>query len=422
MFLSFLQNLLAQCGSIVSVLMLLSFLLELKKIKITLRLALIIEIVGCGVVYYNILMILLLILVLIVLPIIHIAAKLEVYTYIPVVVINLSLYFVALILLLTLNYCVNFVNMKRARKSKESLLSKLTKVVEHIPERSCLEENAEEAVLTLVPLLKEISCALQKDICPILTGSAAESFSIPLSGDDGQYWGISRFNKNDRHALLSDHDFLLENISDKASFNKGEEYFIDDNSLLLHPGFVLMYDSSGSLVSSKEIKRRMFEAVTNIDFRKIDGIDSNERSAILGSFPKVYILGGYSHIIEKGPAICLNYHIAERQFCYSDLTFGIRCVKEWPSLSDWPKRTSRRWPDEIEVDRIVKMGFHLVPKSQPDDEEGLTWRYSFSLAEIELSKLIHPNAKRCFIAMKIIGKDFLKQSCKRFKSYHMKVI
>ena len=52
----------------------------------------------------------------------------------------------------------------------------------------------------------------------------------------------------------------------------------------------------------------------------------------------------------------------------------------------------------------------------------LTWRYSFSLAERELSKEINEIARKCFLCLKIISADHLKPICKRLKSYHLKTI
>eukprot|EP00111_Clytia_hemisphaerica_P016766 TCONS_00049728-protein len=408
--------------------MFLSILLELKLFKVNIWQALAIEKVSCFIVYYNILLIIMLILmVIILLPIFHFAAKLDVYSYKISLVINCSMYLIALVLLLTLNYFCNLVCRKRAKQSKLTLNEKLEIVDEHIPDMTGLEQNKEESesklIPLLIPLLKEVSEVFHKEstvLVPILTGSVAERFSVPLSSVDGKYWGMTRFNAHDRHAILSDHDFLIEYASVRASFNHGCDIRIETQSVNLNPGFVKLHDSSGSVISAKEVKTRIQEAVMKIDIRVIDGFDSFE-SRPYGAFPNTFIVGGYSSISQKGPAICLNYHILEKQFFYADLTFGIPCPGEWPFSSNWPVRT-RKWPPSADVHRIVDMGFHFVPKSQVTDMEGVTWRYSFSLAEVELSRLISPVARKCFIALKIIGKDFLKQCCKNFKSYHMKTI
>ena len=63
-----------------------------------------------------------------------------------------------------------------------------------------------------------------------------------------------------------------------------------------------------------------------------------------------------------------------------------------------------------------------MPKSQPNDKQGHTWRFSFSLAEVEISKMIPPIARQCFVTLKVIRKDFLKTKCGKLKSYHLKTI
>ena len=93
-----------------------------------------------------------------------------------------------------------------------------------------------------------------------------------------------------------------------------------------------------------------------------------------------------------------------------DLTYCLQC-KEWPHLSDWPSRPNRLWPSKEDIERVKNLGCHLVPKSQPNDKQGVTWRFSFVKAEVELSKLISLTARRCFIALKVIGKDFLYPYC-----------
>ena len=62
---------------------------------------------------------------------------------------------------------------------------------------------------------------------------------------------------------------------------------------------------------------------------------------------------------------------------------------EWPEASDWPTRKERNWPSVSDVENIMKNGCHFIPKSQPKDEKKITWRFSFSYAEVQLSELIN---------------------------------
>ena len=64
----------------------------------------------------------------------------------------------------------------------------------------------------------------------------------------------------------------------------------------------------------------------------------------------------------------------------------------------------------------------MIPKSQPKDKKKITWRFSFSYAEVQLSKLINPVAQKCFICLKVIGRYYLEPQCEKFRSYHLKSI
>ena len=58
----------------------------------------------------------------------------------------------------------------------------------------------------------------------------------------------------------------------------------------------------------------------------------------------------------------------------------------------------------------------------PDDEDKTSWRFSFSVAEVELSKLVPETARKCLLAMKIILKDHLQPVVPEIGSYHIKTI
>ena len=68
------------------------------------------------------------------------------------------------------------------------------------------------------------------------------------------------------------------------------------------------------------------------------------------------------------------------------------------------------------------LGCHLVPKPALSDNDKTSWRFSFSLAEVELSKLVPDTARKCFLALKIIFKDHFHPVVSKITSYHMKTI
>ena len=118
----------------------------------------------------------------------------------------------------------------------------------------------------------------------------------------------------------------------------------------------------------------------------------------------------------------LVYGLSKSLIFDGDATFAIQCP-DWPDqVCNWKARPNRRWPSQEAVLRITSPGCHIVPKSHKDDHQGVTWRISFSRAEVDLSVLIPKMARFYFIGLKVIAKDYLSITCKRIKSYHLKCI
>ncbi|KAL9979211.1 hypothetical protein ACROYT_G016841 [Oculina patagonica] len=83
----------------------------------------------------------------------------------------------------------------------------------------------------------------------------------------------------------------------------------------------------------------------------------------------------------------------------ADITPCIQC-SDCPPMSDWSSRP-RYWPSAVEAQRIISLGCHLVAKPTPSGKEETSWRFSFPLAEVELSKLVPNTARKCFLFLKI---------------------
>ena len=104
----------------------------------------------------------------------------------------------------------------------------------------------------------------------------------------------------------------------------------------------------------------------------------------------------------------------------ADLTFSVPC-NDWLMLSNRQTR-NKKWPQQEDVERIILVGIHLAQLSQKEYKQGLTWKISFSKDEVEISKLIPEVARTCFVALKVIAKDYLLVNCCCLKSYHLKTI
>lgn len=245
----------------------------------------------------------------------------------------------------------------------------------------------------------------------IFSGSVVERFGIPLMISEQR--GCCGRPSCRIAALHTDLDIMFSTLGGRASFS-GEgnilvEPFIDEVdgftgfAKLIH----LTPDNEGELISSKCAKDIIKSAVENTRVTNFPG--HAPFCGMCEDMPKV-------RLNSKGPAMKLRLGA----FFEADITLCIQCP-EWPSRSDWAFRP-RYWPSVSEADRIMSLGCHLVAKPAPSDNDKTSWRLSFSLAELELSKLVPYTARKCFLALKIIFKDHLQPVVPKITSYHMKTI
>ena len=213
------------------------------------------------------------------------------------------------------------------------------------------------------------------------------------------------------NALFTDLDVMFCSVADRASFSGQGNILVEPliaetvgftgyaNLSSLTPGF------ERRCVSSKLIRSQAESSVKNARVSNLPDVPT----CLGSSTPKL-------KLDSKGPAMKISFPPVFE----ADITFCIYCP-EWPSLSDWSSR-QRYWPSFVDAQRIMSLGCHLVAKSAPNDEKETSWRFSFSLAEVELSKLVPDTARKCFLAMKIILKDHLQPVVPEIGSYHIKTI
>ncbi|XP_078366627.1 cyclic GMP-AMP synthase-like receptor 2 [Oculina patagonica] len=244
------------------------------------------------------------------------------------------------------------------------------------------------------------------------TGSAVERYGIPLMRETtGSISALREYFS--MGPLETDLDVMFCSLEDQASFSglgnilieplvsKREGFFGYAQLTSLTPGY------ERQCVSSKVIRDQAIDAVGYMPEVNLPGISYCYRI----EDPKVLRL-------PTGPAIKLH----RLPLFEADVTICFHC-SEWPPMSDWSSR-QRYWPSADEAQMIMSLGCHLVPKPAPSDEEETSWRFSFSLAEIELSKLVPDIARKCFLALKIILKDHPQPITltPAITSYHIKTI
>ena len=216
-------------------------------------------------------------------------------------------------------------------------------------------------------------------------------------------------------ALDTDLDVMFFPLVNKACFS-GQENILVEPLVTESEGFTgyaqltyLTTDFKREFVSSKHTRRTARDAIENTRIVNLPGVGTPCCCGMIGRTPNM-------RLDFRGPAIKL--HIAN--FFEADITLCVYCP-EWPPMSDWPSR-QRYWPSVVDAQRIMSLGCHLVAKPAPSDKDETSWRFSFSLAELELSKFIPDTARKCFLALKIILKDHLQPVSSGITSYHIKTI
>ena len=80
----------------------------------------------------------------------------------------------------------------------------------------------------------------------------------------------------------------------------------------------------------------------------------------------------------------------------------------WPKIAkEWYER-DRIWPDNKQIQKIVKNGCHIVSKSNLNFVDDYNWRWSFSIAESKLAQLRNPIQKYCYFLFKSFFYKYLK--------------
>ena len=302
--------------------------------------------------------------------------------------------------------------LKGGINKADDLITNIASVIPDIYEIIYLEHNA-------LVYFGDIRGAFSSRFsCPIrlmACGSIPERFAAPLGID----WisGITR--RMIGHALLSDQDFLIEPSGITASFSAQSrtieifqsESFIEEGfaKLRISRSMAERFDLKEGFLSTDTIKKSVKRCISE-----------NYKNDFLGNSYYNYSLDTLISFKIHGPVVNVCFQKLLSSVYSADFTFAIPCFA-WPPESDWSSR-EKMWPNQTVVTTIKNLGFHFVPKNQENDKSMLTWRYSFSLAERELSKEINEIARKCFLCLKIISADHLKPICKRLKSYHLKTI
>ena len=233
---------------------------------------------------------------------------------------------------------------------------------------------------------------------------------------------------------MTDFDYMIyfKDIFAVTAIERNSDVYIQTREKEIMPGYAKIYSLPNSTLIFPTEKDFLCTAHLLKQLYKLLG--NTDISFYPGFHTYFWWYLKFQQVIDfhrNGPALRVNVKIptfpAKNVSAFSskgflaDIVFTIYSP-EWPEASDWPSRNKRNWPLASDVENITKIGCHVIPKSQPNDKKKITWRFSFSYAEVQLSKLINPVAKNCFLCLQIIGRYYLEPRCEGFKSYHLKSI
>ena len=188
------------------------------------------------------------------------------------------------------------------------------------------------------------------------------------------------------------------------------------NSYLLvpeeQPGYVRL-----QLVHKGDVQWERFQDL-ELDMCHHLSVDMNNRVCLVQNSEGLIRTGMHR---KEGPAV---HRDAVKNLSSTDTVFALSCT-DWPECAqEWlSRKRNHGWPSKELTKKCNSMGFILVSACHPaSDERQFQWRISFSHPERLLVTQFNSVQLKCYILLKIIKKELIKQYIKEdtLTSYHLK--
>ena len=188
------------------------------------------------------------------------------------------------------------------------------------------------------------------------------------------------------------------------------------NSYLLvpeeQPGYVRL-----QLVHKGGVQWERFQDL-ELDMCHHLSVDMNNRVCLVQNSEGLIRTGMHR---KEGPAV---HRDAVKNLSSADTVFALSCT-DWPECAqEWlSRKRNHGWPSKELTKKCNSMGFILVSACHPaSDEKQFQWRISFSHQERLLVTQFNSVQLKCYILLKIIKKELIKQYIKEdtLTSYHLK--
>ena len=266
----------------------------------------------------------------------------------------------------------------------------------------------------------------------VLSGSWSEGLYFygqkKIKNPDMDYMLILKnlsFSRDDQRSgnltLKEDTPFVYAYITDEDAVKMWHDFLVDN------------MDAPKRRLSSKKLKKKLYR-----NYKKLP-LNSEDELCGVDEGPAMYInrneyapppLKWASNILTNlfSSHLTAQSSISKLQnavsFTYSnglDIVLAISC-EGWPSCArEWIAR-DRVWPHEDLVEKIIRDGFHVVPKSSAEGD----FRLSFSFAETtlieNLTELQHKVLRSFKAVVKYHQSKWSPNTKKLITTYHLKTI
>ena len=270
--------------------------------------------------------------------------------------------------------------------------------------------------LDLFGVLEDLGATIETRNLTMKTAISVEILHTIAVAPSSVYIFGSKYEGTSTEGLLPDSDvaYILPDmpvITDIANCPSSNSYLLVPDE---QPGYVrlqLVHNGDVQLGTCPELKLDKFHHLS---------VDINNRVCLIQKLGSEGLTLTRMHR-KEGPAIHMD---AVKHRSSSDTVVALACT-DWPECAqEWLSRKRiHGWLSKELIKQCKSLGFILVSTSHPaSDEKQFEWRISFSHQERLLVTQFNSVQLKCYILLKIIKKELIKQYIKEdtLTSYHLK--
>ena len=270
--------------------------------------------------------------------------------------------------------------------------------------------------IDLFGVLEDLGATIENRNIMMEAAISGEILRTIALAPSSQYIFGSQYEGTFTESLQPDNDgaFILPYmpvITDIANCPSSNSYLLVPEE---QPGYVRL-----QLVHNGDVQ---WERVPELELHKYHhlSVDMNNRVCLIQNSGMEGLMLTGTHR-KEGPAI---HHDAVKGLSSSDIVCALSCTDWSECAREWlSRRRIHGWPSKELIKQCKSLGFIVVSACHPaSDEKQFQWRISFSHQERLLVTQFNSVQLKCYILLKIIKKELIKQYIKEdtLTSYHLK--